>query len=277
MRAPLQSSSACGAFGERYHLLITEADHPVSEPVDDSNSCCVSVASGISLAALRIRIADIVQVPEQQQVLYFQNAEGTHSVKPTLLSDDWSLGEQGVRDRAVVFCHKPTFDKQESKQCDSLYYMWTANERRVPDELRYANREAHGVPERLHEDAAHSGAVESISGSTCATAKPTRPISNYSFVDEGKHVKVYVASESEGEAVAAASNDTSSVESEFLQDSFHVAVLGPQARHLLAVEQLTRSIIPTESKVRVSAGKRITITLAKEKKDVTWHSLVRKK
>jgi len=49
------------------------------------------------------------------------------------------------------------------------------------------------------------------------------------------------------------------------------------ATHVLAFDELEFPIVPAECKVRISAGKRITITLVKAQEDVYWHTLFKRK
>ncbi|OLQ05248.1 Low-density lipoprotein receptor-related protein 6 [Symbiodinium microadriaticum] len=100
-------------------------------------------------------------------------------------------------------------------------------------------------------------------------------IEKYSWTDEGSAVKVYVSESSSPAAVAAAGDGRrpDALKADFQTRSFLLTVTGTDgSKFELRVRGLMEDIIPDRCKVRVSQGKRITITLAK-KDYKTWSVL----
>eukprot|EP00439_Symbiodinium_sp_Y106_P034419 s6750_g4.t1 len=100
-------------------------------------------------------------------------------------------------------------------------------------------------------------------------------IEKYSWTDEGSAVKVYVSESSSPAAVAAAGDGRrpDALQADFQTRSFLLTVTGADgSKFELRVRGLIEDIIPDRCKVRVSQGKRITITLAK-KDYKTWSVL----
>mmetsp|Transcript_26551 Transcript_26551/g.76457 ORF Transcript_26551/g.76457 Transcript_26551/m.76457 type:complete len:490 (-) Transcript_26551:362-1831(-) len=103
-----------------------------------------------------------------------------------------------------------------------------------------------------------------------------REIKKYSWGDEGDSVKLYITEAANAEAIAAAKDGKGQqVEADFKQNSFSLTVHGEKQRFVLVLRGLFRETVPERCKFRVSAGKRITVTLAK-KEQVPWTALSEK-
>jgi len=225
----------------------------------------VSVGSRMEAFALKKKVAEIVKMPVADLVLYFQNPEGQHSYRLSILNDEVNLGSQGVANKAAIVCQCASWDKLESKRGDSTYYLWSQNTKEVPENMRV---QTCGEPKML----------EGASGPPETPSVPHKPIFNYSWVDDSRReVKVYVTIDGEPVAVAAAGSQSDSlVESEFKDNSFRLSILGETATHVLAIEELEHPIAPQDCKVKISPGKRITVTLKKAKEDTIWYTLIKK-
>lgn len=100
-------------------------------------------------------------------------------------------------------------------------------------------------------------------------------IAKYSWADEGGFVCVYVTTEGEAAAVAAAGDGKSGeVEAKFEERSVELKIGTGAKVFALALKDLEGRIVPKESSWRVSAGKRVTIKL-KKKAITTWTRLLR--
>eukprot|EP00931_Biecheleriopsis_adriatica_P116525 TRINITY_DN92160_c0_g1_i1.p1 TRINITY_DN92160_c0_g1~~TRINITY_DN92160_c0_g1_i1.p1 ORF type:complete len:408 (+),score=75.55 TRINITY_DN92160_c0_g1_i1:67-1290(+) len=107
-----------------------------------------------------------------------------------------------------------------------------------------------------------------------AEAVCTVPIQKFSWADEGSNVKVYI-NESSNPAVLAAAGDgrLGRVDCDFQPRSFSLNVHGEDGSLFeLKVRGLLHEVLPEKCKVRVSAGKRITVSLAK-KEESAWNAL----
>lgn len=229
------------------------------------------------LVTFQRAIADIIGVSFADQVLHFLNVYGHYSRgTPPFLDHEYSLSGQGVRDGATIIARRASWNGKdgkgkEQKHSDSAYYSWAMQPRVIPDDQRFSDRTSGGVPVKLEE--AQVGKTE-----TQGPRLPCASINRYSWADEGRNVKIYVSAEGEPDAVSAASaGGDSAIQTEFAQKSFQLAVTGEKAKYVLAMDDLEQPIIAAESRVRVSAGKRITISLRKEDKKVVWHTLLPRK
>lgn len=226
----------------------------------------VTIGKRSQVKDLRKAIAEAVgKVAYDELVLYFQNTSGPYSNRLRVLSDDANLKDNGVASGATIVCQTAVMEKTKSKGGDSLYYMWSANMPAVAEEQRI---QPAGTPKKLGQEDQQAPA-----------AKPFRKIANYSWVDESrKQVKIYITSDEDPLAVAAAgSQEDNLVQPEFGQQSLKITVQGSSTTHVLEIEELEHGIVPDECKVKVSAGKKISITLKKAKDDQFWHSLVLRK
>ena len=101
------------------------------------------------------------------------------------------------------------------------------------------------------------------------------PIEKYSWTDEGEMIKVYIIESSNAAAIAAAGDGSQSrLQVDFQQRSFTLMVR-PQdgASFQLRLLGLLHQVVPEKCKVRLSPGKRITLSLAKKDPKVTWTAL----
>lgn len=106
-------------------------------------------------------------------------------------------------------------------------------------------------------------------------AGPTRPIRTYAWTDKRSCVKIYVNSDSEADAVAAAeSGALEHMNVSCTPSSFLLWVRGKTALHVLKLEGLWGPIIPGESQVSVAPGKRIVLELRKQPPLEPWDSLL---
>merc|ERR1719359_1442333 len=114
---------------------------------------------------------------------------------------------------------------------------------------------------------------------TAASSPPFRTMKYYSWVDESRQkVKVYISAEDEPAPVAAAGTESDdSLKVEFGERSLKVTVFGEMATHVLSFDELEHPIVPAECKVRITAGKRIAITLQKAQEDLYCHTLFKRK
>mmetsp|Transcript_72479 Transcript_72479/g.212415 ORF Transcript_72479/g.212415 Transcript_72479/m.212415 type:complete len:258 (-) Transcript_72479:111-884(-) len=230
----------------------------------------LSIGQFSQVAALRQSVGELFgygKPAAQDLVLYFQNESGPYSHRLKVLSDDCNLQENKMTSGATIVCQIGVQEKLKSKGGESLYYMWAVNLPEVPEEQRITDRE--GVPKLLGQDKQVPEAA----------ALPVRKMSSYSWVDDSrKLVKIYITSAEDPLAIAAAGlQQEGLVSAEFGQQSLKIKVLGKSATHVLEIEELEHGIVPAECKVKVTAGKKISITLRKAKDDQLWHTLLPRK
>ncbi|CAK8990902.1 Low-density lipoprotein receptor-related protein 5 (LRP-5) (Low-density lipoprotein receptor-related protein 7) (LRP-7) [Durusdinium trenchii] len=97
-------------------------------------------------------------------------------------------------------------------------------------------------------------------------------IEKYSWADEGAIVKVYISASSNPCALAARGEEC--LEVDFQARGFTLTVRpgnGPDFQ--LKARGLLQEVVPEKCKVRLSTGKRITLSLAKKDPLVTWSAL----
>ncbi|CAJ1365454.1 unnamed protein product [Effrenium voratum] len=90
------------------------------------------------------------------------------------------------------------------------------------------------------------------------------PIDKYSWTDEGAVVKVYVNESANPAAIAAAGDGRGSALQVDFQARGFVLTVGQSPAFQLRVRGLLQEVLPESCKVRLSAGKRITVSLAKK-------------
>eukprot|EP00812_Abedinium_dasypus_P011274 NODE_4842_length_635_cov_255.879310.p2 GENE.NODE_4842_length_635_cov_255.879310~~NODE_4842_length_635_cov_255.879310.p2 ORF type:complete len:102 (+),score=37.88 NODE_4842_length_635_cov_255.879310:3-308(+) len=89
--------------------------------------------------------------------------------------------------------------------------------------------------------------------------------------DEGTVVKVFVCADGEPAAIEAAKDGTGGeVEVLFDAKSVELLIHSPPRCYVLTIKPLEGTILPEECKHRVSAGKRVTLTLKKKTEKPTW-------
>jgi len=248
-------------------LLVIPAFHDKSLEEQKAAAKFLSVGPSCDVPGLKKQISKAFSVQVTDMTLYFRNQEGPHSQRLEILDEGYSLKLQGVSQGALIVCQLAAWDRPRSKLGESAYYMWAANQPAVPDEIRVQKC---GAPVQL-------GVA---TGETQDAAKMRqRSIQNYSWVDESRRqVKIYIDAESDPLAVAAAgAGEASRVQPVFQASSLRVDIIGENATSTLAIKELEHTIIPEECKVKVSVGKRITISLRKEKEDSLWNTLIRRK
>lgn len=214
--------------------------------------------------SLKRKIAEGVGSKADELALYFQNPSGPYSYRLQHLAEDSSLKELGLDTKATIVCQKTSSLKVISqKGVESPYYMWNDFSSKVPDDIRVQTA---GEPKQLNKDKV--AAPE-------ATSVPKRFITNYSWVDDSRReVKIYVNADGEPDLVKAAGDDGTKLEAKFAEQSFNITVPGEGVTHVFAIAELEHPIVPEGCKVKVSPGKRISITLAKAKEDTIWHTLL---
>lgn len=235
----------------------------------DTASKSVKVWPRSTVYDLKQEVAKVLKIQRSQDldelVLYFQNKEGhySHRLQHLAEADDDTLKDKGVADLATIACQLAAYDTHKSK-LDSIYDMWTADQKLVPDNIRFAKG---GEPVSL-------GVEKKAEGDT--TSIPHVRITNYSWVDDSRReVKVYVVADLEPAAVAAAGlKSTGEMEAVFKEQSFRVTIFGRDENFVLEVNELAFPIDPDACSAKLVFGKKITITLAKAEEDTIWHTLV---
>ena len=98
---------------------------------------------------------------------------------------------------------------------------------------------------------------------------------NYAWGDEQAAVKVYISADAEPEALAAAGDgNAGEVEVSFQPKALKLRVHAEKLDWVLELDPLYYEILPEECKFRVSASKRITLTI-KKKEAYTWLKLLK--
>jgi len=234
----------------------------------------LSAKNSLTGKELKWRLREALDLtPDTSLVLHFQN--GSRNASKVLIEEDQRLQEQGVEDEATITVKIDAEEvrPENSALRDSIaqngtssYYYAHANENSLPPELRYVYG---GDPIKLSADDAPATGY--------AGSKVSRPISKYSWADEGEFVWIYISAEGEPEAIEAAGDGKSNqVEVSFEQKSVDLRISGSTIDYALRLPQLEAEIVPEECKHRVSAGKRITLKM-KKKRSGTWSRLVRPK
>ncbi|CAE7499252.1 Vps41 [Symbiodinium sp. CCMP2456] len=211
----------------------------------------LSVSADITGEALKERLREALGLDaEVTLALSFQNGS-RNSVKKVLEAQQ-SLGEQGVEDGASLTVKADAVEvrPENSFLRESIrnnggnsYYYAHANEKELPPELRYVYG---GEPIKLESQNADSG--------DAIKASAARPLTKYSWADEGDFVCIYVSAEGEPEAIEAAI--CGEVKVSFDVRSVEVRVCDGAKEFALSLKQLEGEIVAEESKHRVSAGKR---------------------
>merc|ERR1712100_196331 len=115
----------------------------------------VEAQSDATGAGLKLRIQEALGIPEQEQLLSFQN--GSRNAAKVALDNDQTLEAQGVQDGAVVTVknvdqevlpENSVLRQSISKNGGSSYYYAHANEKELPPEHRYVYG---GAPAKLAE------------------------------------------------------------------------------------------------------------------------------
>lgn len=238
----------------------------------------LQVDSEVDSSALRQKVQEHCAIAAKDQALFFQN--GSRNAAKIPIEDSKTLAEQGVEDGAVITVRvgEKVVLPQDSKLRQSIdknggssYYYAHANESELPKELRYVYG---GEPAKLNQDdAAATGTQQEGQDAT----PPTQAIQSYSWADEGDFVCIYVGAEGEPAAIeAAGAGKADEVSVKFEAKSVELWIHSATRSFALLLKNLENEIVPSESKTRVSAGKRVTIKL-KKKRAVAWTRLLRPK
>lgn len=107
------------------------------------------------------------------------------------------------------------------------------------------------------------------------TNRAEKPIRNYSWGDEKAYIKIYVSADNEPDAIAAA-GDGKDGKVDVKWGPKYLKLRVPTEKHdlVLELDRIYYEILPEECKFRVSANKRITLTL-KKKENYTWLKLLK--
>jgi len=239
-------------------------------PPSGGEATSLTVDKGVFGRDLMSRVEEVLKVPTDSQLLFFQN--GSRNAAKRVVDAEKALTDLGVEDGATitvrvndkaVLPQDSVLRQSISKNGTSSYYYAHANEKELPHEHRYVEG---GEPARL---VGHEGHITQL--------VPTRVIEKYSWADEGDFICIYVSGEGESEALLAAKDGKNNeVEVNFDSKSFELLIHGEKRRFALAVPVLENEILPEDSKFRVSAGKRVTLKMKKKKK-VTWTRLAKPK
>lgn len=214
---------------------------------------------------LKEQLAEVATVSPDEQILYYQNQ--TRNAAKVRLVDDTPLATQGVEADAIITIKTLETDvaKEDSELRQSIqrsgtnsYYYAHANEKELPLEHRYVYG---GAPAKLE------GVAEDFKAEV-----PIQSIEKYAWSDEGDSVKIYISADNEADAIEAMKGGEVTVE--FESHAVDVTICGKK-NYVLKLFVLESEILPDQSKHRVSAGKRLTITLKKKNKNVTWTRLLR--
>merc|ERR1711865_160244 len=101
-------------------------------------------------------------------------------------------------------------------------------------------------------------------------------IAQFTWADDGKNVKVFVEAEHEPRAVQAAGDGKGNkIRVSFAEHSFCLEVAEGERQFRLQIPNLCMPLVPSESRCRVSEGKRITVVLRKEDVDHKWFALTK--
>merc|ERR1712032_1652579 len=128
----------------------------------------------------------------------------------------------------------------------------------VPDELRIASG---GEPQKLDDKEADNDVR----------------ITKYTWANDGKNIKVFIEAAEEPRAVEAAwLRNHSNVKIDFTDSGFSMMVPDEGRSFVLNIPNLHKEIVPRESKVRVSQGKKITVSCRKADENDKWFMLTRR-
>jgi len=229
-------------------------------PPNGGNPVAVQVDKLSSGRALKEQLFYITKASPDQLFQFRNSADG----ELTELRDVGTLEVQGVSDGATISAQRTGDDGDAEKDAKAFQDSISRHGR-----LSYFHTNRKGEPERIAE-----GGVP-VKLATVEVDSVVR-ISNFTWADDGKNVKVYVEADQEPRAVNAAKDGKGGqVRHEFDPSSFTLTVVDDGRSFELRVPNLYREITPRECKCRVSEGKRITVTLRKTDEDHMWFSLTK--
>lgn len=237
---------------------------------------------------IKKKIEQACNIPVDDMELFIKNpSEGSTN---KWLKDDASLESEQIEDCAVITVGvhgtgsgQSHVDEDELPQTavensiaakgDTSYYFAHSRKMDVPEEHRIVSG---GSPQKLGEVEALSEPVpKKTLASDDQPSRPERAILNYAWGDEQAAVKVYISADAEPEALAAAGDgNAGEVEVSFQPKALKLRVHAEKLDWVLELDPLYYEILPEECKFRVSASKRITLTI-KKKEAYTWLKLLK--
>lgn len=218
------------------------------------------------------RVSKACNVPADDLDLFWNNA-GQRDGNKSWLDEEKTLAEQGMEDGAEVMvgihglqeCGAVPSDDEETAEGersavdDSIrrmgaasYYRWAAGKKEnLAPEHRIATGGAPPVITTIEDPAPLEECERRVVS-----------LKNYSWGDEKEVIKIYLSADQEPLAVEAATKGE--VKSSFEARGFELKIIGDDRDYVLSIDNLYYDIVPEESKHRVSANKRVTITLKKQ-------------
>lgn len=257
----------------------------------------VSVRPSDSGEKLKKAIERCSGVPADDLELFVKNGD-VPDAKQKWIFEDASLKEQDVHDGAVITVGvhgmkglDPSLLEADGEAAgdavsnsiaakgDASYYHAHARPGSLPEEHRVVSG---GEPEKLTGDLAkgleeHKTLKQMIAENEGRkdASRGERPIRNYSWGDEKGAVKIYVSQDNEPEVIAAAGDGKDGkVEVSWGPKLVRLKVRGATHDWVLELDKIYYEIIPEECSHRVSANKRISLTL-KKKESFTWLKLLK--
>lgn len=228
-------------------------------PPDGGPAVPMSVDKVCTGLMLKERVQYITKALPEDQSLFFQAVSAAEQIQ---VDDDTTLEVQGVRDGAEI-----TVSRARTAPASSSGYSiarhgrlsYYHSHRTDPRFDSGQDVQAGGQPVRLE-----------VSGGIANVVR----IDKYTWADDGKAVKVFIEAEQDPRALKAAGDGRSGkVDATFQEGAFRLTVTDETRTFVLNVPKLHREIAPQECKVRVSEGKRITVTLKKREPEWTWFAL----
>mmetsp|Transcript_20061 Transcript_20061/g.36253 ORF Transcript_20061/g.36253 Transcript_20061/m.36253 type:complete len:287 (-) Transcript_20061:103-963(-) len=257
----------------------------------------IQVSKHAPAEKLKQEIEKLTSIPADDQEL-FCKANLETGTKNAWLDDNQTLSEQSVLSGSIVTVgvhgrigatrveaetedgSNDAVQSSMDRHGDASYYFAHSQKYELPEEQRIV---AGGVPQKLGEDPSAApptppdilNAGGLVLDEDFAPKRAERHMRNYSWGDERDFVKVYVSKDSEEEAITAAGDGKNGVvEVIFKERKFKLIVHAAEKDYVLLLERVYYEILPEESTFKVSANKRITISMKKKEK-TTWLKLLK--
>jgi len=235
---------------------------------------------------LKCQIQKLCGVDSEDQELFFSNRNPDTNQK--WLAEERTLAQQDVRDGAVIMvgvhgqgsnvpdeADAPTTAVDHSLHCrgDASYYFAHARPSDIPAECRIVSG---GSPQKIESAGPAVASAQPVQvDEQCIPERPERRIMNYSWGDEREVIKVYISKDSEADVIAAVGDGTrGQVEVDWHNRSLRLCIRAGLYDYVLALDRIYYDIVPEKCKWRVSAGKRVTLTLHKSEA-TTWLKLLK--
>lgn len=230
-------------------------------PPDGGDAVSMTVSKLSTGGMLKQRVQYIARAMPEDQVLRFRNdAEGAEEV---VVDDDTTLEVQGVQSGAVI-----TIEQVKAAPC-------SASQNSISKHGKLSYYHTYREDPRFSAEQSVQKGGEPVRLEASASIESDIRIVKYTWADDAKNVKVFVDAEEEPRAVKAAGDGKGSrVNPDFQEQGFRVAIQDEGRRFVLEVPKLYEKISPKDCKVRVSEGKRITVTLRKQDTEHTWYMLL---